>query len=72
MDVFFTISVWVVLVGLVTHGLRLTQRAHDEVVAAQFAATTAPPAPVPAPARGERGRSPELVGAGAGQDAASR
>ena len=68
MDVFFTLAVWVILVSLIAHGLRLARLARDGVEAAQSAFAGAPSSdPVPASAAGERGRSPVLVGAGTGQ-----
>ena len=59
MDVVFTISVWLVLVTLIAHGLRLAQLDRDEADA-QASAVAA----VPAPAAASAERARELVGAG--------
>ncbi len=58
MDIFFTLAVWVVLVVLIAHGLRLTQLRRQEAEApAPIALPASHPVTASEPAR-------ELVGAG--------
>lgn len=63
MDIAFTITVWIILVALTVHGLRLTQRVHAAAPpAAQDPAPVAPLPDHPVSSSAPAGR--ELVGAG--------
>jgi hypothetical protein len=62
MDILFTIVVWVLLVVLTAHGLRLTQIAHDLAQAEEASAAQPPPAPV----GGTDADARELIGSAAG------
>ena len=63
MDIAFTIAVWILLVALVAHGLRLTQRAHAEAAAPPTVAPVLPPLPAH-PVSSTAPAPRELVGAG--------
>ena len=63
MDIIFTIAVWIALVGLAVHGLRLTQRTTAEAAPVESAPAVAPELPAH-PVSSYAPAARELVGAG--------